>query len=86
MSNLKIQLITHTANEVFRDALSLVSEVVFGKPIMAQAACFIDLNQPCSVCGVCGTDKRRYRKYCWECTTCWSGCTWCPRGCACSGC
>ena len=86
MSNSKIQSITHVAKEVFVDAISLVGEVLLGKPLVAQAACFVDLSQTCSNCGSCGVDKRKYKKFCYECDTCAFGCVWCARGCACNWC
>jgi len=43
------------------EAVSLLAEVVLGKPSKVLADC---MDQVASTCGACGADKRRYKHYC----------------------
>ena len=82
----KVKSIAQTAEEILNDAVSLMSEMLLGKPITVQAACHMNPYDICSPCQSCGIDKGRFGRYCWECGTCKPYCEWCKNGCYCSWC
>lgn len=74
--------------EYVLEAISLLTEVLLGKPqtALAQDCVFIAYAVPCgNYCSECGADKRLRDTFCYRCFG-GGGCYWFYQGCQCTYC